>query len=187
MIQPDVRRHASSTSSTKAVPNTTSAFEGVVLRSQKSSPPCSRYTIVATPTAAQATSHHIRRLRYRAAIGKSRKTSSRMNPTCTGRSTCAGTISSAAYMWKTLITTSRNVVRCPSQPRNRLTAPSSSSMKASARLSCSSVTVPSPAAASPFASAPIVRRVRRVPPDCGWSWKRRGDHPCRRAVSVIAP
>ena len=55
-----------------------------------------------------------------------------MKPTCTGRRTCAGTMSTAAYRWKSDMTTSSVVVTTPSQPRWRLVAPSSSSMYASA-------------------------------------------------------
>ena len=40
-----------------------------------------------------------------------------MKPTCTGRSTCAGTISTAAYRWNTDMATSSVAVTVPSQPR----------------------------------------------------------------------
>jgi hypothetical protein len=42
MIQPDVRRTASSTSSTNVTPKKMSARSGSVFRSQMSSPPASR-------------------------------------------------------------------------------------------------------------------------------------------------
>src|SRR5215467_12511129 len=49
-------------------------------------------------------------------------------------------MSTAAYRWNRLMTTSSVVVAAPSQPRKRLTAPSSSSMNSPAFLSASSLT-----------------------------------------------
>ena len=61
MIQPLVRRIASSTKSTREMPKNTSQGNGEVLRSPKSSPPLIKYATTAMASAAAIKSHHINR------------------------------------------------------------------------------------------------------------------------------
>jgi hypothetical protein len=65
---------------------------GVVLRSMKSSPPWMTYATTASVRRAKTMSHHMMRSRYRFAMGNSRNVRNSTMATCTGRSTCVGTI-----------------------------------------------------------------------------------------------
>ena len=92
MTQPVARRIASSTSTISATPNTTSQLFGRIERSKKSSPFATRYTAIATPSAASAQSHAITRWRKRRETGKMRKQRNSTNATWIARSASVRTI-----------------------------------------------------------------------------------------------
>jgi hypothetical protein len=92
ITQPVLRRIASSTSTIRPMPKAMSHGKGDVLRSVKSSPPCSAYTTVAMASAPASQSHHITRWRKRRATGKTRNERKRTKATWTWRRVCVGTM-----------------------------------------------------------------------------------------------
>ena len=140
MIQPLLRRMASITSNTRAMPKNTSQGKGVVLRSPKSSPPRIKYTTTATDRTVASKSHHMMRWRYFCAMGKTRKLKPSTKPTWMGRSHCVEKTAYAVYRWKADINTATRVMQVATQPLNLLAAPSSASTNSSAFFSASALT-----------------------------------------------
>ncbi len=92
MIQPEVRRVASITSTMSATPKIMSQVSGLVLRSVNASPLQIIQPITASDSSASSTSHHMRRWRKRFATGNIMNDRKRTSATWTPRSSSVRTI-----------------------------------------------------------------------------------------------